>query len=101
MRSDHRNRLQLCGIQRQHCLLIFEENDAAFFNLARCLESCEGIDNAALPRMIDSAHSKHRSQDATYVIVELALRNLACIESILEALLVKESARLFVIEAGG
>ena len=60
VRSDHRDRLQFRGAQRQHCLLILQQNDSAFFNLARRLKSGKWIDDGPLPWMIDYAVCEHR-----------------------------------------
>src|ERR1700739_189289 len=98
MRADHRDRLQPRGTQRQYCLLVLQQNDASLFDLARGLEPGKGIDDAALPWMINDTGCKHRTQDAMHMFIEFSLRNFACVERILEALLVKKSARLFVIK---
>ena len=71
------------GTQRQRGLLVLEQNDAAFFDLARSFKSGEGIDNAALPRIIDHARGKHRAQNAMHMLVQLGLRNRSRLHRIL------------------
>ncbi len=58
------------AIERQCCVFVLEQNDAAFFDLARGLKASEGIDDAALAWIIDDADSEHGAQNAMDVLVE-------------------------------
>ena len=58
------------GIQRQRGAVVLEQNNAAFFDLARDLKACQGIDDTALARIIDHAGGKHGAQNAVHMLVQ-------------------------------
>ena len=64
-------------------LFVLQQNDAAFFDLARSLKSGKGIDDAALAWIIDHAGGKHGAQNAMHVLVELGLWNLSGVDALL------------------
>ncbi len=75
VRADDGDGVQASGIQREDCGLVLQQNDAAFFDLARHFKAGEGIDDAALAGIIDDAGGKHGAQDAMHVLVEFGLRD--------------------------
>ena len=78
VRADDRDGVQpCCASAAARALFILEQHDAAFFDLARSLESGKRIDDAALARIIDHARGKHRAQNAMHMLIQFGLRNLS------------------------
>ncbi len=55
--------------------VVLEQNDAAFFDLARSLQAGEGIDDAALAGIIDDAGGEHGAQNAMNMLVQFGRGN--------------------------
>src|SRR6476646_9539409 len=88
-------------VERQNSLLVFKQNDAAFFNFARGFKSHEGIDDAALAGMIDDARVEHRTQYAVNMLVQFGDGDFASVDGGFVFVTEEEIAGLFVVESGG
>ena len=98
--ADDCNRLDRCGVQRQHAAVVLQQDNSTFFDLARGLESRERIDNEAVARIIDDSGGKHGTQDAVHVLVELGLRNCSRFNGGLELVAEEVPAGLFIVQSG-
>ena len=100
MRANDRDGVNLSRIERQHGVLVLEQNDALLLDLPRNRKPGEWIDHTALAGMIDHAGGEHGAQDAVYMLVQFSHRNLACLNRGLVGLAEENRARLFIIESG-
>ncbi len=77
MWADHRDAVNLRGIERKLRIVILQQNGALLVDLLRDFEATHYVDHALLRRIVDNASGKHRSQNPMNVVVELRHRDLA------------------------
>ena len=101
VRADDGDGADPGGHEREGGVLVLEQDDGAFFDMARDLEAHEGIDDHTLAGIVDDAGGEHGAQNAVDVLIKLGNGDGACVDGRFVFIAEEEAAGLLVIEAGG
>ncbi len=100
MRADDGNGVHSGAIDRQHAILVLEQNDALLRDAARGGKAALHIDHALLGWEVEEPGEKHGAQDAVHVVIQLRHGDFARLDRLLELFAVEVVHRLLIIEAG-
>ena len=98
--SDDRNGLYLGAIERQHALLVLQQNRALLRKGSGNFESAFHIDHALLRGVVHNAAEEFGTQDAAHMLIELSHRDFARLHCRFKLGAEEVVERLFIVESG-